>query len=434
MEKDLYKIMQNLKEAKSSANTKDIMYIGTIQADDKTPNGKVTVSKDVFLMLDIAPDGKVTKKYYDENQTLLAGRGANGELYPNRESMNDDLDFLSDIDALDEEQGISLEELDKELDEVSKALNIDRKDILAMSEVELDQMVDTEGNPTLTLSDDSNGLDEETTKKQNEIVLENLDIKQEIALDPKVDSKHSLGEILGVPAGSKLIAIDSDDIKDNDNSTRYSCLIKTPDGKIESLKQIGGKDSDKKIYETNRDGSRVESKTVQSSFAIDSPLVEGGIITVRAGQMGTLEVGYGQMDRTSHRDAFTQRLEARDMYPVTSRVREEFNTEKGLDNVPEKIDEIKSHKEHGCKKMTLDEADGNLDTGHIHGEQAVELILSDDNVRDIIDDTYTHDEIAERFETIMKDNPSKSVKEILDKTKADLVLDAERLYDRDHKH
>ena len=45
-------------------------------------------------------------------------------------------------------------------------------------------------------------LDEK--KKQNEATLSNIDVKQEINLDNKVDNRHTLAEILDVPAGSNL--------------------------------------------------------------------------------------------------------------------------------------------------------------------------------------------------------------------------------------
>ena len=47
------------------------------------------------------------------------------------------------------------------------------------------------------------------------------------------------------------------------------------------------------------------------------------------------------MDKTSHQDTFTQRLETNELYPTTSRVREEFSKAKGEYNISEKIDEIK---------------------------------------------------------------------------------------------
>ncbi len=38
MKNDLYKIMENLKDEKSSKNTQDIRYLGTISLEENTPS------------------------------------------------------------------------------------------------------------------------------------------------------------------------------------------------------------------------------------------------------------------------------------------------------------------------------------------------------------------------------------------------------------
>ena len=59
-----------------------------------------------------------------------------------------------------------------------------------------------------------------------------IQTKQETLLDKKIDDKHTLAEVLGVPSGSKLIVVDSSQIIDNENTTRFSCIIQTPDRKL----------------------------------------------------------------------------------------------------------------------------------------------------------------------------------------------------------
>lgn len=164
-----------------------------------------------------------------------------------------------------------------------------------------------------------------------------------------------------------------------------------------------------------------------TSFAINSERFKNSIITVRQGQMGTIEVGYGQMDKTEHRYAFTQRLETREMYPVTSRVREEFSKDKGEYNIDKKIDEIKEHEKHGCDNMTLSEADGDPYTGHSHSDEAAELILNDDKLGKIIDDVYTIDEVKERFEDKQRENPDYTFEELVEVTKSELAEEAEHM-------
>lgn len=392
-------------------------------------------------MIDTAPNGDVLLKFYDENQSLIAARGADGEIYPSEAFINEDLSFLNEIDDFSIDESLSLEELDQELEEVARVLGVSKSDVLSMSQVELDAVIGEKDVDSLSLEDNKKLSKEEQSNRndRNAEALQNMNTKQEINLDKKIDNKLTLAEVLGVPAGSVLCVVDTDKIQDNENTTRYSCVIKAPDGSIQMadmLKQVGGKNSSKDVYETNRDGSRVEKQVIQSSFEIDSPLVENGIINIRKGQMGVTEVSYGQMDRTSHNDVFAQKLETRETYPVTREVRNEFSGYKGIDNVANKMDEIKEHENHGCKNMSLREADGNPDTGHIHGlsENAAEIILADEHVGEKIDSIYTSNEVAERFDHMCEKYPDKNFDEVIELTKNELSEEADHMHSMERGH
>lgn len=388
--------------------------------------------RNLFVLIELSPEGNTIKRYYDEDSNLLAG-GTNDMLFPSPELANYGDKFLDQLDNIDESQEISLTELDKELDEVSRVLGISKSDVISMSKVELDAVI--KNKEVIDLSDDKD-LSPEEIDTHNNAVLERLEIKQEIDLDKKIDDKYTLADVLDVEKGSQLIVVDSDEIANSEHTTRFSCAIKGPDGNIRSadmLTQAGGKNSNKNVYETNRDGSKVENKVVQSSFAINSEKFKNGIITVRHGQMGTIEVGYGQMDKTEHQYAFTQRLETREIYPVTSRVREEFSKDKGEYNIDRKIDEIKEHEEHGCGNMTLAEADGDPYTGHIHSDEAVDIILEDEQVGGLIAETYNREDIKKHLESNQKDNPDCNFEELIEITKNELVESAKREHDLGRK-
>ena len=403
--------------------------------------GNVQIAKDIIVMIDTAPNGDVLLKFYDENQSLIAARGADGEIYPSEAFINEDLSFLNEIDDFSIDESLSLEELDQELEEVARVLGVSKSDVLSMSQVELDAVIGEKDVDSLSLEDNKKLSKEEQSNRndRNAEALQNMNTRQEINLDKKIDNKLTLAEVLGVPAGSVLCVVDTDKIQDSENTTRYSCVIKAPDGSIQMadmLKQVGGKNSSKDVYETNRDGSRVEKQVIQSSFEIDSPLVENGIINIRKGQMGVTEVSYGQMDRTSHNDVFAQKLETRETYPVTREVRNEFSGYKGIDNVSNKMDEIKEHENHGCKNMSLREADGNPDTGHIHGlsENAAEIILADEHVGEKIDSIYTSNEVAERFERMCEKYPDKNFDEVIELTKSELSEEADHMHGMERSH
>jgi len=134
--------------------------------------------------------------------------------------------------------------------------------------------------------------------------------------------------------------------------------------------------------------------------------------------------GYGQVDKTSHRDALTQELETERTRYTTREVREEFSQKHGTDNIKENMDEIKKHEEYGCNDLSLDEADGDLSTGHVH-EKAIEEIKDYDSD---ISDVFTDNEIEERLQKMMEDYPDDSIEEVVDRTKKDLAEDASRMH------
>ncbi len=140
----------------------------------------------------------------------------------------------------------------------------------------------------------------------------------------------------------------------------------------------------------------------------------------------TSSFGYGQFDRTSHRDVFSQKLETEHTRYTTWEVREEFSNKHGMYNISENMDEIKKHEEYGCNDLSLEEADGNLSSGHIH-EKAIEQIKSyDSNIADV----FTDEEIEVRLRKKIEEFPNDTFEEIVDRTKRDLSEDASRIHTR----
>lgn len=72
-----------------------------------------------------------------------------------------------------------------------------------------------------------------------------------------------------------------------------------------------------------------------------------------------MSFGYGQMDKTSHKEAFTQALETEHTRYTTREVREEFSSKHGINNISENMDEARIHEKAGCNhKLTLADVDG----------------------------------------------------------------------------
>lgn len=130
------------------------------------------------------------------------------------------------------------------------------------------------------------------------------------------------------------------------------------------------------------------------------------------------------MDRTSHRDAFTQELETGRTRYTTYEVREEFSEKNGLDNVQDKMDEINKHEKYGCNDLSLDEADGNINTGHSH-DLAIEQIKAYDSD---IGNKFTDREIEERLQKMYENYPDDTFEEVINRTQRDLAEDASRIH------
>jgi len=446
MEKDLYRIMQGILKEKGTKSTKDIRYMGTITQIEKVGDVDTKTVKDIFMIIEELEDGTTIQKFYDENGNFVGGRNKEGKLLPAQNLIEKDVDYLDQIEDLEEKPGISLSEIEGKLEKIAKKLGIKKEDIIAMSEVSLEQKIDEnkkekEEDKKLTLEDDTEKKeteekDEKEKTEQNKRILEKMNAKQEIDLDKKIDDRHTLGDVLGVRNGAKLIAVYSNAIENNSNTTRFSFVIQNADGSLENadmLNQVGGKDSDKNIYEVNRDGSQVTNKSVQTSYQIKSPIARNGVITARVGQMGYIEVGYGEIDPTSHRDALTQELETDHTYYTTYQVREEFSHKNGTNNIRDDIDEIKEHEEHGCENITLEEADGDKTTGHKHldDEEYMASVIEqikqyDENIEEI----FTDAEIKEYLEKEKQNNPEISLDEVIQKSKHDLSEDASHMRTR----
>ena len=431
MDKSLYEIMQEIYEAKRTEFSKDIKLIGTLTSEEDTPNGKVLVTNDVFVIIDEMPDGSTSQKF------IITGRDKDGRIYPAQEIAQDDISFLTQFQNMNKVEVVSLNEMDKQLDSIAKELGISKEDIRSMSELDLNQAIaekeEEKDSPKISLDDKDHPEEDDKQKEENnEIALKGAS-KQEINLDERVDDRYTLADILGVPAGCKLLAVFSDNIKDNKNTTRFSCIIQTADGKLmpaDMLTQVGGKHSDKTIYDSNWDGSEIEKESVNSSYTINSPIIKNGIITMRYGSMGRIIVSYGKTDPTSHRDAITQELRGREVFHRTERsVLDEFDRDNSQYDVTNKIREAESHPEEEFNDGLIDikGINGKVDdTDHLHDDEVVQLIVSDEEVGQTIRDNYNDETIIQYLDKTIRENNGRDFKSIVEMTKYALIADIEK--------
>ena len=429
MDKKIYESIKKIYSQKATNfNTEnDIQFIGTMVYKEKD----IATVHDVFVMNFKDSNGNITETYFNESGECLGGCGIDGKIYPSSQFAEADLSFLGQLESLSNNQSISLEEYDKKMEKVAKELGISKKDIKSMSEIELDQKIGEkeENQEKISLEESDKQPSEDQTEK-NEETLDKINAKEEINMDKLIDDRHSLADVLGVESGCKLIAVYSDAIVNNKNSTRFSFIIQKSDGSLvpaDMLEQTGGTNSDKTVYETNRDGSEVSKVNVKSSFKINSPIVKNGILNIRYGSMGYIEADYGEIDPTDHKYAFTQKLETDRDYYTTKEVRDEFTgRENGVHNIEEDLDEIKMHEKAGCDNLTLKEADGHLDTGHMHDIAIEDIKAYDPNIEEI----FTDAEIEDRLHKMMDNHPEESFDKVLNDTARDLSEDASHMKSR----
>lgn len=66
-----------------------------------------------------------------------------------------------------------------------------------------------------------------------------------------------------------------------------------------------------------------------------------------------------------------------------------------------------------------------LELGHFHSEDAVEEIKQDERYGELIEETFTDDEIKERLQKLKDEHPEMDLSELVEYTKEDLAEEAE---------
>lgn len=423
---NIYKRMENLKEHIENnkySEVADIIFIGSIDwmQKDLHAGANIKTKKDIFISVEKSRDGKTIFKYYDDEKNLLAidFNDARG-IMPTEKSQKmleyfkengvDDLDFLSQFRDLGT-TGISLDETNTELEKVAKELNLSKEQILSISKVESakQEEKDKDKEKKIKLKEDKDAktsVEESNKEKKEEASKANPNIKQETDLSQKVNEKYTLGDILGVPEGGKLVAVYSDAVENNTNSSRFTFLLQDKDGnfsRLNNLEQVAGTHPTNNVYASNYDGSDVTKDDVNSMYKIKSPFSnENYVLTARIGSMGTIDLGLGQAPRfqginDSQTSLVTIPLKTNQTYNTKPEVKNEllaYHSEYGRSAADVRVKEANSHNDN-CK-LTMDEIDGDPNTGHNHDSYKEEhdnklddtKNLSDKEIDDALNDLF----------------------------------------------
>lgn len=285
--------------------------------------------------------------------------------------------FEKDLESSAQSMNISKEELIEnmkenisELDKMSKVLGTSKENIHAASSYSLPTPKDKKDDEKIHLEEKttSTNTNEQLNRQEND---DNPNIKQEADLSQKVNDKYTLGDILGVPEEGKLVAVYSSAVENNKNNTRFTFLIKHPDGhysSCENLQQIGGKNPTNDVFVSNRDGSSVEKTHANSAFKTADGKY---LLTAKYGIMGELDLGISQAAEreATNKQAITEyNLKTHNNYNTHRDVKEallSYHSEKY--RADKRSKEAKDFStivdENGNIKMTLDNIDGDTSTG-----------------------------------------------------------------------
>ena len=424
-----YKNMANLKE---QLNSFDISYYGVLTLNEKdiTTDKDVINSYDVYVSIEEKPNMNENEqeskpgyiyKFYNKDGQLLAINFNNEQGILPEEEFADVLtrENLEQLYEFSYSQENSFNKIDMDLEKISKASGKPKEEILAVAETDElsnDSKDSPENDDKIHLKDD--GEKKSTTKQttENKPKIEALE-EQTTDLNQDVSETETLGDILGIHEGGKLVAVYSDSIENGTkNNTRFTFLLKDADGnysEIPNIEQAGGINPNTDVAQSNENGDNVKKEDVNSIYRIKGTGNIEYLLTANIGPYGTIELGIGQRDKTQgidESDLVTTPLKTSSTYYTNRQTREAINSSRhGTDQATKRADE--SGKHNGDCPMTTAEVDGIKETGHQHhaksenyGKIADEIL----NTNSIISEVYNRNDLIVTLQSVHSENPNLS--------------------------
>ena len=393
-------------------------YIGNVQIGELNTNimkyGNIIMREDSYIVEALQKLGVMEKEIGEKSNTLKNEISS---------QIKDKIDGLS----RDEIENASKEtrEIDKYIDEIG----IERSHIRDVRILEMD---DEESKEKKTDERQKKKSSTKEEKENNITTTKNTNILQEIELSERANDMHDIRKWLGgkIPQNiTKVGVIYSDQMnkmKDENgksydrNSTRYSLVAISKDGKVEPLQKYipelqqrsaSGDNPISRKYQVRDDGT-VEKDSILSEYEIGDKIIQ-----LDNKEMGRIEMNIGEEARDSTETMGVQLRDSNTIFvPDTSQrsVIGEYERE-GEDTVEENLEEIKAHdKEHkDCNKATEKDIDGDPSTKSEH-VMAMEDAYIKVCARNILDknpelrDTYNQNDIENKLkEKVNKEYLSK---------------------------
>ena len=354
------------------------------------------------------------------------------------------------IDGLDREDIESAARETKEINEYIEEIGLERSKIKGVRILEMDNEEPKERKSDKKQKEKGSTI-EEKEKKNNITTTKNTNILQEIDLDERANDMHDIRKWLGgkIPQNiTKVGVIYSDEMNEmkdesgksyDRNSTRYSLVAISKDGKVEPLQkyipelQQRSASGDNPVpgkYQVRDDGT-VEKDSILSEYEIGDKIIQ-----LDNKEMGRIEMNIGEEARDSTETMGVQLRDSNTIFATDTSTRAVIGEyeRNGEDTVEENLEEIKAHdKEHeDCNKTTEKDIDGDPSTKSEH-VMAMEDAYIKVCAREILDknpelgETYNQNDIENKLkEKVNKEYLSKEeIENSLDDIAKDLEKQAE---------
>ena len=347
-------------------------YIGNVQIGELNTNimkyGNIIMREDSYIVEALQKLGVMEQDKAEKQNTL------ENELSVQIKEKIDGLD-RGDIESASKET----REIDKYIDE----LGIEKSHIRDVRILEMDNEEYKEGK--LEQRQKEKGSIIEEKEKENITTTKNTNTLQEIELSERANDMHDIRKWLGGKIPKDIIKVgviyseQINKMKDENgksydrNSTRYSLVAISKDGKVEPLQKYipelqqrsaSGDNPIPEKYQVRDDGT-VEKDSILSEYEIGNKIIQ-----LDNKEMGRVEMNIGEEARDSTETMGVQVRDSNTIYVPDTSTRSvigEYERE-GEDTVEKNLEEIKAHeKEHkDCNEMTEKDIDGDPSTKSEH--------------------------------------------------------------------
>lgn len=320
---------------------------------------------------------EIIEKFYEYNEEmpkLVAAKMPNSDILPTdlNRAENEEWDIMkNDIETI-------IEQREEQLQKVAEALGISKEEIKNMSEIDLEQKIyEGKENSNGKLKDENREDEREgaKTERLTEKQVKSIGARNEIDTNIQIDSK---GTTLKKEAGldyDKIIPVYSEKLSEftDDNGNKGNRTISKfgwagkkgdsyeaiPPEKI-SLYRGGNRE-----VTTIKNPQEVQTQKEENIFEIKGSRKR--LVVNQSDTYGVPKVSLAESTRDNEGNIAE---ELQDKYDGTQKadieVRKLFNSNQGTEHINEMYAEAEEHINANCDELTLDEVDGDENTGHKH--------------------------------------------------------------------